>query len=73
MSILTAVALLELLAILFLALMLSISEERGAKLRAAWLHRDAPGDNARRRTRHLSPHRAAIRRMKRKEDACGRQ
>ena len=30
-------------------------------------------DDARRRTRHLSPHRAAIRRMKRKEDACGRQ
>lgn len=73
MSILTAVALLELLAILFLALMLSISEERGAKLRAAWLHRDAPADDARRRTRHLSPHRAAIRRMKGKEDACGRQ
>lgn len=69
MSITAVAALLLLLAALFLALMLAAEKEQDAAKRA-----NANGQVAdARRTRHLSPHRAAIERLKGKEAARGRR
>lgn len=69
MSITAAAALLLLLAALFLALMLAAEKEQNAAKRA---NTDGQTADAR-RTRHLSPHRAAIERLKGKEAARGRR
>lgn len=69
MSITAVAALLSLLAALFLAMMLAAEKEQNAAKRA-----NTDGQTAdTRRTRHLSPHRAAIERLKGKETARGRR
>lgn len=74
MSITAAAALLLLLAALFLALMLAAEKERNAASHAAARRAGTDGQAAdARRTRHLSPHRAAIERLKGKEAARGRR
>lgn len=74
MSITAAAALLLLLAALFLALMLAAEKERNAASRAAARRAGTDGQAAgTHRTRHLSPHRAAIERLKGKEAARGRR
>lgn len=68
MSITAVAALLSLLAALFLAMMLAAEKEQNAAKRA---NTDGQADT--RRTRHLSPHRATIERLKGKEAARGRR
>ena len=70
MSLAAIAALLELPAILCLALLLAAAKKRCARARA---HGGSPDDTGRTRTRHLSPHRAAIERLKGKETARGRR
>ena len=70
MSITAAAALLLLLAALFLALMLAAEKERNAASHATARRSDGQAADAR-RTRHLSPHRTAIERLKGKEAARG--
>ena len=72
MSLVAIAALLELPAILCLALLLAAAKKRCAQARAA-AHGGSPDDTGRTRTRHLSPHRAAIERLKGKETARGRR
>lgn len=72
MSLAAVAALLELPAILCLALLLAAAEERCARARAD-THGGSPADTGRACTRHLSPHRAAIERLKGKETARGRR
>ena len=73
MSITAAAALLSLLAALFLAMMLAAEKEHNAATRSAARRAGADGQADTRRTRHLSPHRAAIERLKGKEAARGRR
>lgn len=72
MSLAAVAALLELPAILCLALLLAAAKERCARARAE-AHGGGSADAGRTRTRHLSPHRAAIERLKGKETARGRR
>ena len=72
MSLAAVAALLELPAILCLALLLAAAKERCARARAE-AHGGGSADTRRTRTRHLSPHRAAIERLKGKETARGRR
>lgn len=74
MSITAVAALLSLLAALFLAMMLAAEKEQNAATRSAARRAGTDGQTAdARRTRHLSPHRAAIERLKGKEAARGRR
>lgn len=72
MSLAAIAALLELPAILCLALLLAAAKKRCVRARAA-AHGGSPDNTGRTQTRHLSPHRAAIERLKGKETARGRR
>ena len=72
MSITAVAALLLLLAALFLALMLAAEKEQNEASHAAARRADGQAADTH-RTRHLSPHRAAIERLKGKEAARGRR